>query len=189
MNRSAKFAIFSVLLGLVVITGLLCWPRFQSRKRQPARALPTASNSKSTGGQTLLLETFSPEGRRHWRLELAGVTVTAGRALEGRGVSAEYFGTAPTTSLTAGQLAYQPGEAKLVFQGGIRLAGPQLALAAPKLVWDERTGSFDISGGYVLTQGDAVMQGESLWADEGFREIRALGAVRLRTASIGGGAE
>lgn len=137
----------------------------------------------------LVLETFSPEGRRRWRLELAGASVTADRVLEGRGVAAAYYGTTPATTLTAGRLAYRPGAAQLAFGGGIRLAGPLLNLDAPELIWDDRTRSFTIDGGYILTQGGTVLRGEKLWADGSFREIRALGAVKLRTTSIGGDPE
>lgn len=189
MKRRAKVTIIAVLLGLIVIVALFGRSFFHGRKSQQAKAFPTASNSRSTGGQILLLETFSPEGHRYWRLELDGVIVATDRTLEGRGVSAEYFGTTPSTTLAAGQLAYRPQSGQLVFQGGIRLHGPLLALTAPQLVWDERTGSFAVSGGYTLTRKGAVLQGENLWASEGFREIRALGAVKLRTTPIGGGAE
>ena len=184
MDRLGRYWLVPVLLGLIVLVACL-WPRERTIRSSP-RSTPVRTQS-APGGEEVLLEVFGPGSQgRLWRLSLATATLVAGDALDASGVHAEYTGVRQPVSLVAERMMYVAARNRLTFHGGVRLKGPGFSLVCTELTWDEGNRSFSATGGYTLTKDETVMQGASLLADADWRDIRAVGSVRLTTSAGGG---
>lgn len=183
MKIQARVAI--VLLFLGATAGLFLRPKPERDGIGMAKA-PKAADPP--GGDELVLEIFSPEGRRLWRLRLEEARLTTGDVLEAAMVRADYYGTVPPSAITAEELLYEQGPARL-FLRRVVVSSPALKLRGGELIWDVRTRSFTLEGGYTLSKDGVTMEGDRLLADEGFGAIRTLGAARLSVPLGRGGAE
>jgi hypothetical protein len=174
----------AIVLAPLVIIGMIAFVIWQipgsntaGVTEAPFTPIASAADDRKLGGQDLLLEDFTSQGRRQWLITLAKGEILPDKAFLGKIVSVRYNIIGFEAVMSADQLFYPADTAGFIFRGHVRLVSPQLKLSCAELQWSEKTQSFSAIGGYVLNQNNKIIRGERLWATKDFRTMRFYGAT------------